>query len=177
MSDNIQEKYLPVGARPIQREPGYFKRLWWQRAPYFLSLILVVASLASVIFTLCESGRGEVAWARMKTILPQTKPLIASLKSYTAEHGKPPPDLQTLRQSFYAPVPEPEAGLREDWRYEVSNDPFTGGWTLSVRISLTGNRMLYNPSYLLVYHPSERYREKDHGGTLRREGKWGWYYD
>jgi hypothetical protein len=114
----------------------------------------------------------------MQESMQQGEPIIAAIKKYTKAHGKPPPNLNTLIPRYLKSLPAAGPMAKDGWHYEVSEEPFKGGWALHVKVpkSMSDNGWL-SFGDVFVYHPSERYERYGYGGVLVRNGKWGYYYE
>jgi hypothetical protein len=105
----------------------------------------------------------------------RSKPLIAAIQQYEAEHGSPPRDLSELVPQYLPRVPHTGMGGYPD--YELVTDEWvekeTGnGWLLNVD----------TPSGLInwdvfLYYPNQQYPRRGYGGVLERVGDWAYVHE
>lgn len=174
-----------------------------RRSPYFHSRRLEVGVAAFygvvlflIIMPVLQPRQGCGPGWKGYTI-SRAEPVIAAIKKYTARHGKPPSDLRSLVPRYLPELPKPNRSRWEAWRYTKTANAGVGGWELQIRESAQHSESRQKARgwvqqihtlaaqsaggqkfmEVLVYHPSERYKEKDYPGSLQRIEGWGYYYE
>ena len=99
--------------------------------------------------------------------------LTNAVRSYSAVHGGPPPDLAALVPQFLRDVPSTGMGAYPSFEYQVGERAPTGeAWAITVPTSLG----ILNWD-LLLYLPSGKYPAYGYGGRLERFGDWAYVHE
>ncbi len=108
--------------------------------------------------------------AGFRKIARDSAPLVAAIRKYEGDHGKPPADLGALvREKFLPEIPSTPCGCSE---YRFSLGSHGNPWTLTV-----------NPPFRGIgfdrfdYWPKQDYPERDSGGSYERFGDWVYYHE
>lgn len=145
-----------------------------------LLIPIIVALGFSLVFLLPSKLHKDRVNAVRPGLLQDTMrravPLIAAIRRYENENGKPPEELSALVPKYLDTPPYPGDLAKDGWRYEAGRRPDDGGWTLWVR-SHKHRTGLYGFSDAFVYHPSGKYEMYDYGGVLERISDWAYYHE
>ena len=137
-----------------------------------LTPIIVAAMFALVLLLPAQLHKNRVDAVRpelLQDTMRRATPLIAAIRRYEKENGKPPEELAVLVPKYLDSPPYAGDLAKNGWRYEVRRRPEDGAWTLWVR-SHKYRTGLYGFSDAFVYHLSGKYKTYDYGGVLERIG-------
>jgi hypothetical protein len=115
----------------------------------------------------CDAYYEQRRQAGMHEIMANAKPVIAAIRAYEKQHGKPPLELDDLSPSF----PWPGALARYGWEYSAYNK----GWSLTVTLSTDDIGIGIFRRNRFVYYSDGQYPHDGDMGRLERVGEWGYY--
>jgi hypothetical protein len=105
----------------------------------------------------------------MHEVVKNAQPVIAAIRAYEKQHGKPPESLEVLHKTIPSPGPMAKYG----WSYEADK----GVWTLAVSVNPAYTTKFFLSGDTFVYHSDGQYKREAYGGILERFGAWGYYWE
>lgn len=157
----------------VLASPGMcvFARDRWQLLRLVvLSLVYLAALVGGVLL-----GR-EIRRDGFRQLAQRSAPLVAAIKAYEAQHGRPPTSLAEVVPEGAASEPWTGMGAYPHYEYEqgaTTAKEFDGNpWVLYV----------WCPSGLInwdrfLYYPRQNYPHRGHGGWLERMGGWAYVHE
>ncbi|WP_309713143.1 hypothetical protein [Armatimonas sp.] len=100
------------------------------RVPHSWTLALVLVGIVfSIGFTVStQRVRSEQRrQAGMREVIANAQPVIAAIRAYAKQHGKPPESLESLKK----PLPQPGPMAKNGWTYT----PYDTSWTLAIAVN------------------------------------------
>jgi hypothetical protein len=174
------------------------------------SLFVFIAAVIGTMLAFCDgvnylsrhlAHRRNMVWQNER--LPElcntardAAPIIAAIRKYEKDHGRPPEKLQEL-VPLYLPALPPTSNVARsiNWEYILANSQNGNGykgshssnWCLGIRVredfcsrcygfvdSLTHSSVGYEDWFM--YYSSRIYPQAAHGGVLEKVGDWGYYH-
>lgn len=158
---------------------------------FFLALLGIIPALTLMLFRGTRRTAGLVWIACVSTLLfsvpgirmshyvcrygfermaERTKPLIAAIRKFEREEGRPPAELGELVPTYIATIPATGIGAYPEYRYEkLEND--SDPWEL--RVDCGRGPLNWDEFY---YRPSEKYGERP-SGWVEPMGTWAYFHE
>lgn len=183
MSD--YEIALDSGSKRVMRKASpYFRRVRHTVAGWLTlsSCVLLIVGLVTHEYIrgfLLRDARSQA----MQETMQRGEPIIAAIKRYIVETGKPPPTLQTLVPRYLKRLPDagPMAlkieGYEKGWAYQTRRSPDSKLWRLYVQVPHHFSLNLLSLGDIFVYQSDEQYSPYEFDGTMVRVGKWSYYHN
>jgi hypothetical protein len=117
----------------------------------------------------------NVRRAGFVSLAQRSRPLIAAIQQFEAQHGKPPANLEQLVPEFLPTVPKTGIGAYPKYEYFVVNDQTVyegNSWVLRVDPPTGG---LNWDAFL--YFPNQNYPQVGYGGVIERVEDWAYLYE
>jgi hypothetical protein len=105
----------------------------------------------------------------------RSRPVVAAIRQYEAQHGKPPETLATLVPEFFTSIPQTGMGAYPGYEYFVGEKAakYDGNpWAIVVFTPSGGINF-----DKFMYFPLQNYPEKGYGGRLQRIGDWAYVHE
>lgn len=145
-----------------------------QRRLVFKLMVPVTFCFVST-FAGCYFSR-DVRMMGMASFAERSQPLIAAIKQFEQNLGRPPKKLKDLVPTYLATVPDTGMSAYPEYRYttgELAQKEYDGNpWVLTV----------FTPNYGLnfdqmLYFPKQNYPKIGYGGGLERVGDWAYVHE
>jgi hypothetical protein len=158
--------------------------------------IVFVAAVVGIVFAV-RDGCGylrhqqNLVWQNQR--LPELRktmqgaaPIIAAIRKYEKDHGRPPERLQELVPRYLPIIPSPGNVSRSiNWEYIRTISPREGGseephndkWSLGIQVRGDFCPRCYSFGDWFMYHPSSIYPQVAYGGVLEKVDDWGYYHE
>jgi hypothetical protein len=139
-------------------------RGWWLRGA-------AVAAAGVGGCVVGEVSAGGVRRAGLARVAERSRPLVAAIEAYAAEHGRPPPSLDALVPGYIGHIPATGIGARPQFRYFTRGTAATyknNEWMLSATPPTVV--MAFDT---FVYLPRQNYGD----AGFSRIGAWGYLCD
>lgn len=143
--------------------------------PFALPLALACAVYA-VTGIACFRVAGELRNYAFERLAVRSKPLVMSIRRYTAATGTPPATLRQLVPAYLDRIPTTGMGAYPEFRYiagAAARENYHGNeWVLVVE----------TPSGFInfdifIYYPRQNYPAVGHGGVLERIRDWAYVHE
>lgn len=134
------------------------------RADFFqlLACLLVYTAVFVPFYTLVSDAKSTA----MEAAAERSKPLIAAIKKYSADHGSPPDKLKDLIPKYLNEIPTPGCPAYPKYIYKKPGS-ITNPWELQLPHASTGS--MFERVYYLP--------KKNYGRWDRRIGEWAYWTD
>ncbi|QDV16921.1 hypothetical protein Pan153_15550 [Gimesia panareensis] len=156
--------------------PVFLVRLCLKRTrPRALAWLLVIG-----VYLPCFSVGVHLAkqyWtAGWEAFSERSQPLIAAIREYERDQGKPPETLADLVPDYLPAVPDTGIGACSEYQYftgKRAQNEFEGNpWVLQVIPPVAGIGF-----DLVLYFPQQNYPKRVYGGSLERVGDWAYLHE
>lgn len=136
-------------------------------------LIAAVVFLAAALIGLFLGVR--VRTTAFEKLAERSAPLIQAIRSYEAQHGAPPPDLDALVPGFLPSVPRTGMAAYPEYGYFVTktaDEKLGNPWVIIINTPSGGINFDE-----FMYFPLQNYPEKGYGGSLQRIRDWAYLHE
>jgi len=140
-----------------------------------LGIVLLTAGLLGFVsILLSASVYRDLRREKLTALGERSMPLVEAIKLYEADHGTPPPKLESLVPTYIASVPDTGIGIYPKFSYDNKPVPQDreNPWILYVD---TGLGFLNWDRF--IYLPDEKYPKEGWGGTLEPMGRWAYVHE
>jgi hypothetical protein len=145
-----------------------------RRVPHSLTLALLLVGIGFTLVSTMHVRKTRYEQRRqagMQGVIANAQPVIAAIRAYEKQHGKPPETLAALHK----PLPQPGPMAKKGWEYSV----FDRLWILKIAVNkeYTPNNGFLTFGDTFVYRSDGQYERAAYGGILERFGEWGYYWE
>ena len=144
-----------------------------QRRKALWLLLCSLVAAASFVPSINLSER--IKRRALQGVMARAEPLIAAIRKFEAEHGKPPPEIAALVPGHLAALPTPGIGTAPHFTYLLTSartDMGDNPWMLEVRPPVAGIGF-----DVFIYLPNQNYPKHGWGGVLERMGTWAYVHE
>jgi len=140
-------------------------------------LVLICTGLVFVLtFIVAQRAGHSVRMLGFQDFAARAAPLVAAIREYSQEYGRPPAELERLVPDFLPAIPSTGVGSAPNFRYITGDralQNYHGNpWVLQLNVP-TG---MINWD-ILVYYPLQNYPTAGHGGVFEPVGDWAYVYE
>jgi hypothetical protein len=174
--------------------------LWYTiplAAPLLIALLAVVISLPFFLFRAkrkeaielfagaavylvigfgCGAIGSKVRIHGFERLADRSRPLIAAIQRFDAEHRRPPASLAELVPAYLAAVPNTGMDAYPEYEYVSGNQALENyhGNPWAVWVDTPSGGINWD---IFLYYPRQNYPERGHGGWLERVKEWAYVHE
>lgn len=104
----------------------------------------------------------------------RSKPLVAAIRAYEEQQGKPPESLETLVPNFISSVPTTGMGAYPKYQYALTTKTNQHGNPWAITIFTPSGGINFDQ---FMYWPLTNYPERGYGGWIERVGDWAYVHE
>lgn len=140
------------------------------------SLWLLLCSLTAIPCFMSGLTLSQAIKQRpLEQVMLRAEPLIAAIRKFEAQHGRPPPSLDKLTPDYLTTIPTPGIGTAPTFHYLLTgerSEMADNAWMLEVRPPVAGIGF-----DVFIYMPNQNYPKRGWGGVLERMGTWAYVHE
>jgi len=138
------------------------------------SLLLALSSAAYLVGLFYSTGLGEsVRMSAFHRLAERSRPLVAAIRAFEQQQGRPPESLQELVPEFLPFVPSTGMGAYPEYEYVAPATSYDGNpWV--IKVSTPSGGINFDQ---FLYFPLTNYPKTGYGGYLERVGAWAYVHE
>jgi len=146
--------------------------LFYRRHRVLGVVLVAAATLGGASLPLSMSIYHDLRREKFTALAERGMPLVEAIKRYEADHGAPPPTLESLVPKYLSQVPGTGIGIYPKFDYDYKPEAVKYPWILYVNAGLG-----FLNWDMFLYLPGEQYPKEGWGGTLETMGRWAYVHE